>query len=152
MLDLRKKIDQELKQATINKEEQKVSTLRMLKAAFYNKEISLRKGKDVSLSDKQLTEIIASEIKKRKDAIEAYQQGNRDDLAKKEKQEIEILEKYLPEQLTDAELEKIVKEVVDSLDEVSFKDMGKVMAQVMPKVQGKAEGNRVSQIVKKVLA
>lgn len=150
-MSLREKINQDLKQATLDKQDKVLSVLRLLKAAISNKEISLRKGKDISLTNDQVIEITASEIKKRKEAITDYQKGNRDDLVKKEKQEIEILEKYLPEQLSDEEIEKIVKEIVETYDDASQKDFGKIMSQVMPKVKGKAGGNKVSEVVKRVL-
>lgn len=152
MLSLIEKINHDLKQATLNKQEIVVSVLRLLKSAIYNKEISLRKGKEVSLTKNQVIEVIASEIKKCKEAIKDYQKGNRDDLVKKEKQEIKILEKYLPKQLSDKEIEKIVREVIKSVGDVSIKDMGKIMGQIMPKVKGKADGSKVSEIVKKVLS
>ncbi len=152
MLSLIEKINHDLKQATLNKQEIVVSVLRLLKSAIYNKEISLRKGKEVSLTKNQVIEVIASEIKKCKEAIKDYQKGNRDDLVKKEKQEIKILEKYLPKQLRDKEIEKIVREVIKSVGDVSIKDMGKIMGQIMPKVKGKADGSKVSEIVKKVLS
>lgn len=151
MPDLLDKINQQLKQATLDKEYEVMSVLRMLKAAITNKEISLRKGEDVNLTNDQIIEVIASEVKKRVDAIGEYEKGNRDDLVKKESAEIKILEKYLPEQLSDEELEKIIKEAISSMGDVSLKDMGKVMGQVMPKVKGKADGTKVSETVKKVL-
>ena len=151
MLSLIEKINHDLKQATLNKQEIVVSVLRLLKSAIYNKKISLRKGKEVSLTKNQVIEVIASEIKKCKDAIKDYQKGNRDDLVKKEKQEIKILEKYLPKQLSDKEIEKIVREVIKSVGGVSIKDIGKIMGQVMAKVKGKAEGSKVNEIVKRVL-
>ena len=150
-MSLGEKINQDLKQATLDKQDKVLSVLRLLKAAISNKEISLRKGKDISLTNDQVIEVTASEIKKRKEAIIDYQKGNRDDLVKKEKQEIKILEKYLPKQLSDKEIEKIVKEIVKTYDDASQRDFGKIMGQVMPKVKGKAEGNKVSEVVKRIL-
>ncbi len=152
MSELQQQINNDLKQAMRNKQEQEVSVLRMLMSAIKNKEIALRKGGDVSLTEEQIIEVLTSEIKKSKDSIIAYKQGDRQDLAEKEKREIKIIEKYLPEQMSDEEIEKVVKEVVDSMGDVGIKDFGKVMGQVMPRVKGKADGGRVSEIVKKVLA
>ncbi len=152
MVKLLEQINQDLKQAMRDKDANSVSTLRMLAAAIHNKEIALRQGEPVELKDGQIVEVINSEIKKRKEAADLYQQGNRADLADKEKSELEILQKYLPAQLSDQELEEIVKQVVSLMPEVSQKDFGKVMGQVMAKVKGKAEGGKVGEMVKKMLA
>lgn len=151
MSKLLEQINSDLKDAMRAKEEQKRSVLRMLISAIKDKEISLRKGEDIILSEEQVLESVVQEVKKRKDSITSYEDGDRQDLADKEKSEIEMLEKYLPEQLSDEELEKIVNEVVASIGEVSQADFGKVMGQVMPRVKGKADGNQISAIVKKVL-
>ncbi len=136
---------------------EELSTLRMLIAAMRNKEISLRPafaeasaGRQdgrAELTDGQITEVISSEIKKRRDSVEAYQQGKRQDLVDKETHEIKILEKYLPAQLNDEELEKIIKEIIAA----GVQDFGKVMGRAMAKVKGKADGNRVGALVKKLL-
>lgn len=147
MAKLLEQINQELKQAMKDKEAELLSVLRMLISAIRNKEISLRDKGAVELSDEQIIEVVASEVKKRKDSIEAYLQGERQDLADKESAEIKILEKYLPEQLGDEELEKIIKEIIAG----GATDFGKVMGQAMAKVKGKADGNRVGALVKKLL-
>ena len=134
------------------KQPDKVSTLRMLVAALRNKEIALRKGSEVELSEEQVIEVISSEMKKRRDSIESYEQAGREDLVNKEKAELEILSVYMPAQLSDEDLEKIIEEVVNSAGEVTIKDFGKIMGQAMAKVKGKADGNKVGEIVKKVLA
>jgi hypothetical protein len=152
MLNLKEQINDDLKQAMREKKDEVVSVLRMLLSAIKNKEITLRKGEDVNLNDKQIIEVLSSEIKKRKDSVLAYEQGSRQDLVDKEKNEIQILEKYLPEQLSDEELEKIVREIIETHDDVSVQDFGKIMSQVMPKVKGRADGNKVSKVVKKVLS
>lgn len=142
------KIKQDLKEALKNKEEKKVTVLRMTISAVRNKEIEMRKGEDVELSEEQVQQVVASEIKKRKDSVQAYEEANREDLVQNEKQEIEILEKYMPEQISDEDLEKIVLDVVEKSDDKNF---GKIMGQVMGKVKGQADGNRVSAMVKKVM-
>lgn len=141
------KID--LKEAMQAKDTLRLSVLRMLISAIRNKEISLRKGEDVVLSDEQVLEVLASEVKKRKDSIQSYQEGGRKDLADTEKSEIEIIAKYLPAQMSEIELEKIVEEVISSLGEGA--NFGAVMGAVMAKVKGKTEGNAVSAMVKKKL-
>lgn len=152
MSKLLEQINIDLKQAMRDKNELVVSTLRMLSSAVKEKEISLRKGDAVVLSDEQIVDIISSEVKKRKDSVVSYESGGRQDLADKEKEEIKILEKYMPEQLSDEELEKIVKEIVSSLGEVSMKDFGKIMGQIVPRTKGRADGNKISEMVKKILS
>lgn len=150
MSTLREKIQEDLKDAMRAKDEARLAVLRMLQSSIRNKEISLRKGEDVALNDEQVVETIAGEIKKRKDSIEAYRSGSREDLAEKEQAEITVLEKYLPAQLTDDELEVIVRETVAELGEAG-KNFGAVMGKVMAKVKGRADGSKASETVKKVL-
>lgn len=142
-----------------------VGTLRMLSASILTKEkekrykISKEKPdaveevltKESALTDEQIIEVISSEIKKRKDAIVLYEKGNRPELADREKKEIEILKKYLPEQLSEAELKKLVAESVAKAGAKEMKDMGKVMADLNPKIKGKADSGEVSKIVKEIL-
>jgi hypothetical protein len=151
-MTLKEQVNNELKQAMREKKAETVSVLRMLLGAVKDREISLRKGEDVGLTDEQTIEVVAGEIKKRRDSVSAYKQGGRDDLAQKEENEIKILEKYLPEQLSDEDLEKIVKEIVETQNFASLRDFGKVMGQVMPRVKGRADGSKASEIVKKVLS
>jgi hypothetical protein len=131
-------------------------TLRMVLAAVLTKEKDKKfKEKiegDVVLSDDEIIEVITSEIKKRRDAIALYNQGNRPELAKKEEDEIKVLQKYLPEQLSQDEIKKLVEESIAKVGATQMKDMGKVMADLNPKVKGKAEGSEVSRIVKELLS
>ena len=108
--------------------------------------------KESELADEQIIEVISSEIKKRKDAITLYEKGNRPELADKEQKEIEVLKKYLPEQLSDEELRKLIQESVDKTGASEMKDMGKVMADLNPKIKGKADSGEVSKIVREVLS
>jgi hypothetical protein len=152
MSKLLEKINADLKQAMIEKRAEDLSALRMLLAALRNKEIALRQGGQAELSDDQAVEVIGSEIKKRRDAIESYEQAGRNELAAKEKAEIKIFAAYMPEQLNDKEIEEAVAEVVASIGEVAASDFGRVMGQAMGKLKGKADGGKVGEIVKKVLA
>ncbi len=141
------------------------TTLRMLSAAIQTKEkekrykISKQKPdlneeglvKESQLPDEEIIEVISSEIKKRRDAIALYEQGGRQELADKEKKEIELLQKYLPEQMSEEEIKKIVMEAIKKTGALAPKDMGKVMAEIMPKTKGKAESGLVSKIVKESL-
>lgn len=143
-----------------------VGTLRMLSASIITKEkdkrykVSKEKPnateeiliKESELTDEQIMEVIASEIKKRRDAIALYMQGNRPELADREKKEIDILIKYLPEQLSAGELKKLVAESIKKTGAKEMKDMGKIMADLMPKVKGKADNSEISKIVKELLS
>jgi len=103
------------------------------------------------LTDEETMATLSSEIKKRRDAIVLYQKGNRPELAKKEEQEIVMLQKYLPEQLSQDELKKLVQESIATVGAKEIKDMGRIMADLLPKVKGKAENSQISKIVKELL-
>jgi len=162
---LKQKIQENLKTAIKEKKETEVSTLRMLSAAITNKEkekrykISKTKkelsesvlGEESQLNNEEIIEVIFSEVKKRKEAILEFEKGNRQDLTNKEKEELEILQKYLPEQLSEEEIKKLAKEAIEKVGAKEQKDMGKVMAELMPKVKGRADGGLVSKIVKESL-
>lgn len=140
--------------------------LRMALAAITSKEKEKRykisKGKpdlseedtmkESALTDEEIISVLSSEIKKRKDAIALYEKGNRPELAAKEQKEIEILKKYLPEQISPEALKSLVEESINKLGAKEMKDMGKVMADLAPKVKGKADGSEVSSVVKQFLA
>ena len=104
------------------------------------------------LADDEILSVVTSEIKKRKDAIALYTQGNRPELAEAEEKEIIVLQKYLPEQLSAQELKKLVKDSIAKTQATSMKDMGKVMAYLNPLIKGKADGGEVSKIVKEILS
>jgi len=155
-MTLKEKIQEDLNSAIKSKREIETSTLRMLSAAILNKEKEKRyksgKSEDIPLTDEEITEVVFNEVKKRKEAIELYEKGDRQELADKEKKEAEILQKYLPEQLTEEEVKKLVKEAITKVGAKEQKDMGKVMAELMPQVKGKADGGLVSKVVKELLA
>jgi len=103
------------------------------------------------LTDEEIIEVISAEAKKRRESIEGFQKGNRQELADKEKKELEILEKYLPEQLSQEELKKLVQEAIAKVGAKEMRDMGKIMQELMPKIKGKADGSSVSKAVKELL-
>lgn len=159
---LKQKIEESAKTALKRHEGDLVSTLRMLLAAIRNREIEKRtklskkgEGADLEtaslLTDEEIMEVIRAEAKKRKDAIEGYEKGKRQEAADRERRELAILQSYLPQELSDEELEKIISEVVAGLGEVTEKDFGRVMGEVMKKVKGQASGDRVSGAVKKAI-
>ena len=146
-MGLSQKINGDLKQALLSKDADKANTLRMLKSSIHNQEIVVKH----ELSDDEIGKIVGKEVKSREESIVEYKKGDRPDLVSAEEKEIEFLKAYLPEQLSDAEIEKIVDEVIADTGASSPADMGKVMGQVMPKLSGKADGAKVSEIVKNKL-
>jgi uncharacterized protein YqeY len=166
MTKLREKIEEDLKKAMKEKKEREVLALRLLRAALFNREKEKRykisKGKkeikeeelakESQLTDDEIREVIFSEIKKRKEAISEFIRGKREDLVQKEEKEMEVLKKYLPEELPQEEIEKMAKEIIEKIGAKEMKDMGKVMKELMPKVKGRAEGKTVSEIVQGLLS
>jgi uncharacterized protein YqeY len=141
---LKEQLDQDLKAAMREKAELKLSTIRMLKSAIKYREIELMKP----LDDAGIEGVVSTEIKRRRDSVEQYRAGNRMDLADKEAAEIVILQAYLPQQLTEAEVRAKVEEAVKRVGAQGPKDMGAVMKALLPEVQGRAEGKLVSELVK----
>jgi uncharacterized protein len=145
---LKERLDADLKAAMKDKDALKLSTVRMLKSAIKYREIELMK----TLDDAGVQGVIASEIKRRRDSVEQYRQGAREDLATKEEAEIAVLQAYQPAQLSPEELAKLVDAAITRAGALGPKDMGKVMKELLPEVQGKAEGKAVSELVKQKLA
>ena len=145
---LKEQLDADLKAAMRDKDALKLSVVRMLKSAVKYREIELMKP----LDDAGVLAVIGSEIKRRRDSVEQYRAGNRQDLAEKEEAEIRILQGYLPQQLTEDELRAKVDAAVASVGAKGPKDMGAVMKALVPEVQGRAEGKTVSEMVKARLA
>lgn len=149
---MKDKIRQDIKSAMKQKDELRLSVLRMLGAVIQNREIEKKaKGGEGTLRDEEVVATIRSEIKKRKDAADGFEKGGRRDAAEKERAEAKILEEYLPQDLSDEEIEKIAREAVRECGEVTMKEFGKVMGVAMKKVAGRASGDRVSGAVKKIL-
>jgi len=152
---LKEQIKQESTEALKSGDQFKLGVLRMLLASISAKEKDKRyKEKlesDVPLTDEEIITVVSSEIKKRKDAIALYTQGNRPELAENEAKEIEILKKYLPEQLSEEEIKDLITESINKTGATEMKDMGKVMADLNPKIKGKADSGEVSKIIKDIL-
>ncbi|MEK7596113.1 MAG: GatB/YqeY domain-containing protein [Patescibacteria group bacterium] len=147
---LKQKLNQNLKEALKNKDETRVSVLRMVLSSVLNKEIELRK-KEIGLSDGEVLEVFSSEAKKRKDSIMEFEKGGRFDLADRENKELEILKDYLPSEMPDEEIIRIINEGIRETDAKSEKDFGKVMKAAMPVLKGKAAGDRVTRIAREML-
>ena len=141
------KIQADLKQAQLSRDEVKVSTLRLLLSEIKNLEIS----KGNILSDEDIVSVVQKEIKKRKEAAAGFRSGSREEQAQKEEAEARILEAYLPAQISTEELTNIVLTTINKLGATGIADMGKVIGAVMGQVKGKADGATVSQIVKEKL-
>lgn len=149
-MSLKETIQADVKKAMIAKDALKVSVLRMAMAVILNKE--KEKGVDAKeLIDEEILKIISGEAKKRKDSIEQYEKGGRSDLAEKEKAELKILSAYLPEQMSEEEIRKIVKEKISQLSATGLQDMGKVMGALMADLKSKADGAIVKKIVEEEL-
>lgn len=140
----------EMKDAMRAGNQAKLSVIRLLRAAIKNREIE--KGKDHPLTEQELLEVVVSGIKQRRDAIEQFAKGGRQDLVDKEQEEMAILNTFLPKPLTQEELIEKVKAVIRETGALGPKDMGKVMKALMPQVVGRIEGAAVSQVVKDLLA
>jgi hypothetical protein len=145
---LREKLDEDLKSAMRAKDSLRMNTVRGLKSAIKYREIELMKP----LDDAGILGVVSTEIKRRRDSVEQYRAGNRPDLADKEEAEIKILQEFLPQQLSPAEVEAKVAEVIARVGAQGPKDMGAVMKALLPEVQGRADGKVVSELVKQRLA
>jgi hypothetical protein len=156
---IKEKINEDFKSAYKEKKEAELSVLKTLKAALFNKEKdkqyqASKAGKDAAqalLTDEDVIDVVSTEIKKLRDAVALFEQGGRADLAEQNKGEINILMKYLPEQLGEDDIKKRVADAVAASGATGVKEMGKVMAVLMPKVKGKADSGLVSKLVKEAL-
>jgi hypothetical protein len=146
-MGLREKIDADSKDALKSGAKDKVSTLRMLIAALKNKQIDKRRP----LTEEEVVETVRSSIKQRKDSIEQFAKGGRQDLVDKETAEVAVLDAYLPQQLSREEVEAMVREAIAETGAQGSKDMGKVMKALIPKIGGRADGKLVSELVKHAL-
>ena len=144
---MKQKIQQDLKQSLLEKNELKTGTLRMVLAALVNKE----KERGAQITEEEAQSVLLAEAKKRKEAAEAFEKGGRPEMAEKERKELEILQAYLPEQMSEEEIRAAVKEAIEQTGASSAQDMGKVMAAVMSKLKGRADGVLVSSVVKEEL-
>ncbi len=146
---LREKISFDLKNALRNKKAVDLSVLRMLQSAIRNKEIE--KKKRDGLTDEEVIEVIISEVKKRKEAVNEYVKAQRQDLAGKEESEIEVLMGYMPKQMEEMEIREEVKKAIQEAGSTTQLDLGKVMKIIMPRLKGKADGNLINKIVREEL-
>lgn len=142
-------IKKQILEAMKAKDAIRLSTLKMLSAALTNAEIDKKREE---LTAEEELKVVQAEAKKRKDAIELYNKGGAEDKAKKEQEELEILQEYLPKELSDEELDVIVGDSIKQSGAKTIADLGKVMGIVMGRVQGRADGGRVSTLVRQKLS
>jgi len=147
-MSLKERLAEDMKEAMRARDEVRLSTIRLARAAIKNAEIE--KGRE--LSDDEVVAVLASEAKRRREAIEGAERGGRTEFAARERQELEVLEQYLPEQIGEAELEQIVRGIIREVAATGPRDKGKVMSVLMPKVRGRADGRLVSEVVDRQLA
>lgn len=146
-MSLKKTIMDQLMASTKARDAVRMNTLRMLRAAIKNREVELR----TELDDQEILGVIRTQVKQHKDSIRYYKEGGRNDLEKKEEEELAILMSFMPEQLSEEAIAKMVTQVIEDVDAKDMRDMGKVMKLLMAKVAGLADGKVVSEIVRKHL-
>ncbi|MDO8527368.1 MAG: GatB/YqeY domain-containing protein [Deltaproteobacteria bacterium] len=147
MSTLKARIEEDIKQAMRGREAAKLSCLRMVKSALKNKEIDTR----AELDDTQIISILSTLCKQRKESIEQFKKGGRDDLVKQEESELALIETYLPKAMDESELIKLIEAAIAETGAAGPKDMGKVMKALTPKTTGRADGKLVSELVRKKL-
>ena len=143
-MSLKEQIKADLKDAMRNKDTLKRDVLRNINAAIKQVEVDQRK----ELNDSDIEAILTKYAKQREDAIKQFKEANRDDLVEKEQKELEIVKSYLPEPLSDEELQTIVKEIIAEVGATSMKDMGKIMGKIKANYGSRADGSKVNKIVK----
>ena len=148
-MSLLEQLNENMKQAMRAKDKERLSVIRMVKASLQNEAIKL--GVETLSEEDEIT-VLSRELKQRRDSMKEFEADNRIDLAEKLASEIEMLQPYLPAQLSETEVEQLVQETIKQVGATSKKDFGKVMQQLMPKVKGKADGSVVQQLVQKHLA
>ncbi|AIQ37316.1 MULTISPECIES: GatB/YqeY domain-containing protein [Paenibacillus] len=146
-MNLSERLNEDMKQAMKSKDKFTLSTIRMVRSTIKYLEIDLKR----TLDDNEVLDILSREIKQRKDALQEFESAGRDELAASTKAEIEIIIKYLPEQLSEEEIKVIVQQTIQETGASSKSEMGKVMSALMPKVKGRADGKLVNQAVQQFL-
>lgn len=146
-MSLKERLAADLKEAMKNKDQLRKNVITLIRSDIKQIEVDKR----VELEEQDIIEIISRQLKQRKDALDEFHKGGRQDLVEQTEQEVHYLLQYLPEQLSEEEITNIVKETISELGANSIKEMGKVMAAVIPKVKGRADGKMVNQAVKQQL-
>ena len=147
-MDINVKLNDEMVAAAKAKDKIRLSAIRMLKTSLHNKEISLMRA----LNEAEVLQVLSSMIKQRKDSIEQFAKGGRTDLVEKEEAELKVIQEFMPAQMSDEEVDDVIKKTIEEAGAVSIKDMGKVMKLLMPKLTGVADGKVVGEKVKAFLS
>jgi len=146
-MSLQERLLEDMKAALKAKDEIRLATLRLVRAAVHNAEIEKRRP----LEDSEVLELMAREVRRREEALEFYRQAGRQDLVEQTEREMEVLRSYLPTPLTEEELEALAREVIAQVGATSPRDVGRVMRELMPRVRGRTEGRVVNETVRRLL-
>ncbi|MEG1311003.1 MAG: GatB/YqeY domain-containing protein [Romboutsia sp.] len=146
-MSLKEKLQEDLKSSMKNKDTVKKSVVTLIRASIKQYEVDNR----VELEDEAIIDLIAKQLKQRRDSLVEFKKANRDDLVSETEAEIEVLKEYLPQQLSEEELNEIVKSTISEVGATSMKDMGKIMAVIKPKTKGIADGKLINELIKKNL-
>jgi len=147
-MDINARINEEMVVAAKAKDKIKLSAVRMLKTALHNKEIDAMRP----LNENEVMQVLSSLVKQRRDSIEQFAKGNRQDLVEKEEAELKVIQAFMPEQMSDEDVEALIKKAIAEVGAASVKDMGKVMKIIMPQITGKADGKAAGEKVKALLS
>ena len=149
---MRSLLDTNLKEAIRSQEKQRLATLRLINAAIKDRDIAVRSEENTQgVSDSEIILILSNMVKQRKQSIIQYEEGGRIELAEREKEEIKIIEEFLPHQLSEKEIEEEILKIIDSKDQLSIKDMGKIMGELKTNFSGRMDFGKASEIVKALL-
>ncbi len=152
-MSIKKRLDADMKNAMKQREQQRLDCIRMLKSRLQERELALRgkHGTDYQITDEEALSVISTYAKQRRDSIESYRQGGRDDLVAAEEAELAIVTDYLPRQLSADELRGMIQEAITESGAQSIKDLGRVMRIIVPETKGAADGKLVNQLVRERL-
>ena len=149
---MRSELDENLKEAIKSQEKQRVATLRLINAAIKDRDIAVRSEENTEgVSDDEIILILSNMVKQREQSIIQYEEGGRIELAEREREEIKIIQEFLPNQLTNDEIQAEISKIIDAEDQLSIKDMGKIMGELKNKFSGRMDFGKASEIVKALL-
>ena len=149
---MRSELNENLKEAIKSQEKQRVATLRLINAAIKDRDIAVRSEENTEgVSDTEIILILSNMVKQRKQSIIQYEEGGRIELAEREREEIKIIQEFLPNQLTDEEIQIEISKIIDANDQLSIKDIGKIMSELKSKFSGRMDFGKASGIVKALL-
>ena len=149
---MRSELDENLKEAIKSQEKQRVATLRLINAAIKDRDIAVRSEENTKgVSDDEIILILSNMVKQRKQSIIQYEEGGRIELAEREREEIKIIQEFLPNQLTNDQIQAEISKIIDAEDQLSIKDMGKIMGELKNKFSGRMDFGKASEIVKALL-